>query len=380
MSLVLSEEETMIRDTANDFLSENAGPDMLRKLRDQDDPCGYSKVLWEKMADLGWPSLLIPEEFGGLDFSHTAMGQITQQVGVHLATTPLFSTGILAAEVLKKSKVNKNKEKLLPLIAEGKVKIAVALEEGSRYEPAVINTRLDSSSNGYLLNGNKRNVLDGGLADYLIVVCRHTSKGEHIQGDLGFLILDANKTGIEIKNNMLIDSRMASIVTFNNVEILEDEILKFEQTPELILENLLSTANIYLSAELLGVSQKAFELTIEYLKTRTQFGVKIGSFQALQHRASHLWAEIELCKSIVLKALRALDRNTDDIAKLSSFAKAKTSKISEVATNEGIQMHGGIGMTDEFYMGFYLKRARVAQMLFGDWKYHTDQAATLSGY
>ena len=222
--------------------------------------------------------------------------------------------------------------------------------------------------------------MDGGLADYLIVVCRHTSKGEHIQGDLGFLILDANKTGIEIKNNMLIDSRMASIVTFNNVEILEDEILKFEQTPELILENLLSTANVYLSAELLGVSQKAFELTIEYLKTRTQFGVKIGSFQALQHRASHLWAEIELCKSIVLKALRALDQNSDDIAKLSSFAKAKTSKISEVATNEGIQMHGGIGMTDEFYMGFYLKRARVAQMLFGDWKYHTDQAATLSGY
>ena len=119
---------------------------------------------------------------------------------------------------------------------------------------------------------------------------------------------------------------------------------------------------------------------MQYLKTRSQFGVKIGSFQALQHRAANLWAEIELGKSIVLKALRSLDEIDKDINKIASMAKTKTSKIAENATNEGIQMHGGIGMTDEFYIGFYLKRAKVSQMLFGDWKYHLDRAAYLSGY
>ncbi len=138
--------------------------------------------------------------------------------------------------------------------------------------------------------------------------------------------------------------------------------------------------NAYLAAELLGIAQQTFDTTLQYLKERKQFGVLIGSFQALQHRAAHWWSEVELCKSVVLKALQALDKGDDNSPLLVSIAKAKLCEVSELATNEAIQMHGGIGMTDEYDIGFYIKRARPAAMLFGDYSYHGDRFALLSGY
>ena len=380
MNLVLNEEETMIKDAANDFLVENAGPDHLRNLRDDPDSKGFSVGLWGQMIDLGWPSLLVPEEFGGLDFSHVGMGQIMQQVGCHLATSPLLITGILGVTLLKSSSSNHWKAKILPLIAEGKTKMAIAIDETSRHDPQVIQTKLTPKSGEYVLNGTKLNVVDGQVADSFIVIAKIPSEKPKEPDDICFVIVDSNQKGISVKNNLLIDSRKTSSLIFSDVKVTDKQILKFNESSESILQKLLSTANIYLSAELLGIAEKAFELTMQYLKTRSQFGVKIGSFQALQHRAANLWAEIELGKSIVLKALRSLDEIDKDINKIASMAKAKTSKIAENATNEGIQMHGGIGMTDEFYIGFYLKRAKVSQMLFGDWKYHLDRAAYLSGY
>ncbi|MBQ44475.1 MAG: acyl-CoA dehydrogenase [Porticoccaceae bacterium] len=379
MQLILNEEEQMVRESAQSFLADNAGPSLLREIRDSNNSLGYSDKLWQQMIELGWPSLLIPEQFDGLGFSHVAMGQIMEQAGCHLANSPMFATAVLGVSILSKEGNEQQKSQWLPKIAMGNLTLALALDETARPDPLNIATSVTKSSNGFVLNGNKSMVIDGQFADQLIVVTRSSGKPGDSHG-ISLFLIPRNTPGVEINSTLMMDSRNTANIRFSNVAIGEDQLIGTIDQGMDPLTSALNVANIHLSAELLGIANECLQRTVGYLKDRKQFGVNIGSFQALQHRAASLWSDIELCKSTVIAALRSLDESAADSSLIASIAKVKACKVAQLATNESIQMHGGIGMTDEFDIGFFIKRARIAQMHFGDHRYHLNRYAELSGY
>jgi alkylation response protein AidB-like acyl-CoA dehydrogenase len=225
-------------------------------------------------------------------------------------------------------------------------------------------------------------VLDGHVADKLIVATRTAGETDNENGITLFLV-DSDSPGLEIKRTLMVDNRNSAQVHFDNVKVPSDAMLGGEGNGFIALDRVLDIARIGIAAEMLGSIQEVFDRIIDYLKQREQFGVLIGSFQGLQHRAATMYSEIELCKSIVRAALAALD-NPDldriEIAELASIAKAKLSEVYFLVSNEGVQMHGGIGMTDEFDIGFFIKRARVAQQFLGDATFHRDRYATLKKF
>lgn len=379
MKLVLNEEEQMVRESAAGFLAEHAGADALRELRDSENPLGYSADLWQNMVELGWPGIIVSESDGGLGFSQTGMAQIMEETGRTLASSPLFATAVVGVSLLSKAGTDSQKARLLPAVIAGELTLALALDEAPRHDPAGVAMAATSVDGGYSLNGSKCFVVDGNVADQLIVVARTSGEPGEQQG-LTLFLVPRQATGVDVHRAAMVDSRNAADIRLSDVVVGEDQVVGVVDQGMAILESVLDIANVHLAAELLGIADECFQRTLRYLKERKQFGFPIGSFQALQHRAAILWTEIELCKSIVLKAARALDDSSEDAALLASMAKVKTCRTVELATNEGIQMHGGIGMTDEFDMGFFLKRARVVQMLFGDHRYHLARCARLSGY
>lgn len=379
MALVLNEEQQMLKESAQGFLAEFAPVAELRKQRDAGSETGYADNLWGQMVDMGWAAILVPEAYGGLEFGHVGMGQIVEQTGRTLTASPLFATGILGVTAINKAGSEEQKTELLGAIAGGEITTALAVDETAHHAPAQISMAATKQGSGYSLNGSKRFVADGGTADKLIVAARSSGEAGDMKG-ISLFIVDRTAAGVEVERTATTDGRNYANINFNNVEVAESALLGEEGKGFRALSATLDAGNIFLAAELLGISQESFDRTLQYLKERKQFGVLIGSFQALQHRAADWWSQIELCKSVVLKALQAMDEGDMRMPAMASIAKAKLSEVAELATNEAIQMHAGIGMTDEYEIGFFIKRARPAQTLFGDNSYHTDRFALLNGY
>jgi alkylation response protein AidB-like acyl-CoA dehydrogenase len=379
MSLVLTEDQLMFRDAAKRFAADRAPVAQLRKLRDDNDPTGFSRTVWKEMAELGWAGVLVPQEHGGAEFGHVGAGLIAQEIGRNLSATPLLSSAVLAVTALLKGGSAVQRELLLPAIAGGDLLVALATDERNRHAPHCIGTRSSGGSSRFKLNGRKIHVLDGHVADRLIVTARTSSDVESRDGITLFL-LDAKASGISIIRTPTVDSHNAAVVELRDVAATEADVLGTFDKGAVVLDAVLDTGRAVLAAELLGVAEEAFERTLGYLRDREQFGVKIGTFQALQHRAAHLFCEIELLRSVVLRTLQALDAQEPTAANLVCLAKAKATDVARIATNEAVQMHGGIGMTDEFDIGFFMKRARAAGETFGDYYYHCDRFAQLAGY
>lgn len=375
--LVLTEEQQMLKDTAKRFLQARAPVSELRRLRDERDETGFSRDTWAEMVDMGLAGTLIPESYGGTEFGHVGMGQVFEEAGRNLSASPLFSTAVLGASAINLTGRDEQKQSLLTAIAEGSLITALASDEAARHNPLKVDTQARAQGGGYVVNGRKVFVVDGHVADKLIVSARTGGQPGERDG-ITLLIVDHQAQGVDIQRTMMMDSRNAAVVTFNNAPA--EAVLGTVGEGFDTLQRVLDIGNAQLSAELLGIAQEAFERTVNYLQERKQFGVTIGSFQGLQHRAAHLFSEIELVKSVVLKALQALDAGDAQAPQLVSLAKAKASEVAELATNEGIQMHGGMGMTDEFDIGLFLKRARPVQQLFGDYRYHASRYAALNGY
>ena len=369
----------MLRESAQAFLQQSAGVPLVRKLRDQSSTIGYSEELWTQMAEMGWPAVLIPEQYEGLGFGLAGMGQIMEQAGRTLASSPLFASAVVGASLIEQCGSESQKNQHLQAIAEGRLKLSLAVDEGAHHAPARIRTRAESVDGGYQIQGSKAYVIDGGFADLMIVAARTSGADEDTNG-ISLFLIEPDSEGVEIETTVMVDGRNSAQVRFNQAAVSADAMLGTDGHGYAALMNTLDRANALLAAELLGIAVECFERTNQYLKERKQFGLLIGAFQALQHRAAHLWSEIELGKSVVLHALQALDAGHENGSKLASAAKAKLCEIAELATNEAIQMHGGIGMTDEFDIGFFIKRARAAQMLYGDYHYHADRFASLNGY
>jgi alkylation response protein AidB-like acyl-CoA dehydrogenase len=379
MPLVLNEDQLMFRDAAKRFTAERAPVSQLRKLRDDNDATGFSREVWKEMAEMGWAGVLVPEEHGGVGFGYVGAGLIAEEIGRNLSSTPLLSSAVLAVTALQAGADDAKRSELLPRLASGELLMAVAVDESNRHQPYRINTRAQANGEGYTLTGRKTLVLDGHVAEHMIVTARTSGNPEERAGITLFLI-DTKAPGVSITRRHIVDSRGVATVELRDVKVTAAAVLGKVDDGAALLDAVLDAGRAVLAAELLGVAQESFERTIAYLREREQFGAKIGSFQALQHRAAHLFCEIELTRSVVLRALQALDAQEPNRSTLVSLAKGRASEVARLATNEAVQMHGGIGVTDEFDIGFFMKRARAAAETLGDAYFHTDRFAQLAGY
>jgi alkylation response protein AidB-like acyl-CoA dehydrogenase len=379
VSLVLTEDQESIQRAARAFVQAKLPITQLRALRDRRDPVGFSREAWREMAALGLVGVTIPEAYGGGGLGFAELGLVLEECGRTLAPTPLVSSVALGATALVLAGTSAQKEAHLPAVSAGERILAFAHEEKTRHARFAIATRAEKVAGGWRITGEKTMVADGHVADVLVVVAR-TSGASGERAGVRLFLVPRELPGVHVERLSLIDGRNAARVRFEGVTIPESDVLDDEGEGSKLVDAVLDRAAVALSAEMLGGAIEAFERTVAYLKTRQQFGVPIGSFQALKHRAAQMFCEIELTKSIVLEALRAIDEGRPDRPLLASAAKARATDTFLLVANEAIQMHGGIGVTDELEIGFFLKRARVAEMTFGDAAYHRDRYARGLGY
>jgi alkylation response protein AidB-like acyl-CoA dehydrogenase len=374
MPLYLNDEQTMLRDTAKDFIAEHAPVGHLRSLRDGNDPTGFSRDLWKQFAEMGLNGVLIPEAQGGLGLGHVEAGVVLEEIGRNLSPSPFLATAVAAVEALKGSA---QAEHWFPGIVAGETVAALAIDEGAKHRDRIAMTA-ERSGNGFRLTGAKQFVTHGHIADVLIVAARTAGSPDDAEGVTLFAV-PKDAANLTATPERLADSSLAARIAFEGVEVDADAVIGEVDGGRDPLGRLLRAGRTGAAAELLGVGGGAMDMTVGYLKERKQFGVAIGSFQALQHRAAHLYAEMEVARAAVLKAQQLLDTGAEADAAV-SIAKAMTGMATTLSVQEGIQMHGGIGMTDEYDIGFYMKRARVLAEMFGDVGFHADRLAKAAGY
>lgn len=358
MTFTLNDDQRMLKETARDFFREQAPVARLRKQRDAKKN-GRDPELWAEMAAMGWAGVIVPEEYGGAGLGYMALGAVLEEGGRTLAASPLHSSALVGASALMLAGTDAQKKQWLPKIASGEVIATFAIDETAHHAPAKSRIAFADGK----LSGNKSYVADGHIAHLFIVAAADA-----------LCLVQADAKGLSRLELFTADSRGAADLRFDGVGAE-----KMEGGPP-VIDAILDRARIGLAAEMVGQASQAFEITSEYLKTRKQFGQVIGGFQALQHRAAKLFTDLELTRSCVLAALDALDRDAKSISEYASLAKARASETLHLASNEMVQIHGGIGMTDEHDAGFYLKRARVAEALYGGAAFHRDRYATLLGF
>lgn len=379
MALVLNEDQRLLQESAAGFIAEKAPVSQLRALRDNEDETGYDKAVWKEMAEMGFTAMIVPEDYGGVGFGYVGAGIVAEEMGRTLAASPFFASCVVAAELITSAGTDDQKNDLLPAIASGESIVTAAIDEGGSFAPENCRCKAEKTADGYVLSGYKSFVPEGHVADKIIVLARTSGDAGDTEG-LSLFVVERTASNLIVDRTSMSDSRNWAKLTLENVMVSADALVGAEGEALKALSPALDKACVVLSAEMLGIAKQCFEVTVEYLKERKQFGVLIGSFQSLQHRAAIMFNEIELLKSQVLKALQMADEGHSSLPIVASIAKAKACEVVELATNEAIQMHGGVGMTDEFDIGFYMKRARIIQHLYGNYNYHADRFASLMGY
>jgi alkylation response protein AidB-like acyl-CoA dehydrogenase len=379
MGLILSDDQLILRETARSFLAEKSPIQRMRELRDSEDASGFSRALWMEMAQMGWSGIIFPEEYGGAGMGYGELGVVLEECGRVLAPEPLISTVVLGGNAILLGGSDPQKKDWLPGVCSGDRILAMAFQEGGRHDPYAVATRAVRDGDGYRIDGRKQFVLDAHVADSLIVVTRTSGESGDREG-LTLFAVDAGTEGLGVQRNYMVDGRNAAEVTLEGVFVATDRVLGRIDGGADLLDPVFDRAAIGLSAEMLGTFDEAFERTLAYLKDREQFGVKIGSFQALRHRAADMFVELELARSVVREAFTALDEGRDDVPQMASAAKARCSDVASLISREALQMYGGIGMTDEEEIGLFFKRAKAAELTLGDAIYHRDRYASLRGY
>ena len=379
MALLLTEEQTMLRDSVRGFLADNAPISHLRKLRDSRDADGFSRDLWSRFADMGITGLLVAEQFGGSGLGHVEAGLVMEEIGRNLTPSPFLATSVLVASAISHAGSADQQAAYLPRISAGHLLAAFALDEGAKHRPYGIETSAKRRGNGFVLDGAKGMVIDGHAAALLIVAARTSGAPGDREGVTLFLV-DPKAHGIDIERTVMVDAHNAARINFRDVGVDADAVLGDVDQGGRVLDGVLNIGRAAVAAEMVGVGEEAFGRTLGYLKERKQFGRPIGQFQALQHRSAHLYSELEITRSAVLKALQILDADFDAAGPYVSIAKARAGKSTTLAVQEAVQMHGGMGMTDAFDIGLFMKRARVGQELFGDLNFHAALLAQSKKY
>jgi len=379
MALVLTEEQSMLRDSARGLISDKAPVSHLRYLRDSKDATGFSRELWKEFAEMGFAGLLVGEEFGGSGLGCVEAGVVMEEIGRSLMPSPFLSTAVVAVSALARGRSSAQKSEYLPKISAGHLLASLAIDEGAKHRPYQTELKAVRSGNGFKLNGAKALVVDGHVADLLIVAARTAGSAGESNGVTLFLV-DPKAKGVATERTIMVDAHNAARIDFDNVEVDADHVLGEIDAGFGLLEGVLNIGRGAVASEMVGLSEEVFSRTVNYLKERKQFGKAIGEFQALQHRAAQLYIDIEITRAAVLKALQTLDGNFEHAANAVAVAKARAGTTATRAVQEGVQMHGGMGMTDQFDIGFFMKRARVCEELFGDANYHADQLALMRSY
>ena len=376
MPLYLTEDQDMLRDTAKPFLADAAPVKHLRTLRDTKDETGFSRDLWRQFAEMGFTGIMVPEAHGGLGLGHVEAGIVLEEIGRNLTPSPFLTTAVAAVEALKVSGTLSGQ--WLPKIASGEAVVALAIDEGAKHMPMHTALKAERAGNGFKLTGTKTFVLNGHVADMMIVAARTAGAVGETEGLTLFAVpKDAGQTS---DPRRLLDSSLASNVRFDGVELDADAVIGEVDGGWAVLTKLLDAGRVGAAAEMIGVGTAAMDMTVDYLKQRKQFGKLIGEFQALQHRAAHLYGEMEVARATVLKAQQLVDADDPRAELAVAVAKAKTGKAVRLSVQEGVQMHGGIGMTDEYDIGLYMKRDRALEEFFGDARFHAERVARMNGY
>ena len=375
MPLFLDDDQTALQDTIRDFVAEHAPVSHMRTLRDANDATGFSRDLWKSFAEMGFTGILIGEADGGLGLGHVEAGVVLEEIGRNLSPSPFLATAVAAVAALEDTA---HAARWFPGIVAGETVAALAIDEGAKHRDGVA-LKAERSGNGFKLTGKKQFVTHGHVADLLIVAARTAGSPDDADGVTLFAI-PRDATNLTATPERLADASIAARLEFDGVEVDADAVIGEVDGGRSPLDRLLRAGRTGASAELLGVGGGAMDMTVGYLKERKQFGALIGSFQALQHRAAHLYSEMEVARAAVLKTQQLLDAGSDAADTAVSVAKAMTSLATTLSVQEGVQMHGGIGMTDEYDIGFYMKRARVLAEMFGDANFHADKIARGAGY
>jgi len=350
-----------------------------REMRDGKVEQGFLPETWASMVEMGWTGIIVPEQYGGSELGYLTFGIVLEEIGRHLVASPLFASALAGASAILLGGSGDQMQQYLPGIVEGNQILTLACEEGPRHAPAQVSLEAERRAGGFALGGAKTYVQEGMSATSFIVSARTSGNPGDTQGITLFLV-PADAEGISRTRLSTVDSRGYANLALDNVSVGDDAVLGRVDEGYELLEAILDRARAGTAAEMLGTGAQAFDMTLEYLKTRVQFGRVIGSFQALGHRAADLFSEMELARSCMEAALQAIDAGADDIAEACSLSKAKTGDFIHHMSNQLIQIHGGIGMTDEFDAGFYLKRARALEAAFGNQAYHRDRYARLLGF
>jgi alkylation response protein AidB-like acyl-CoA dehydrogenase len=372
---LLTEDQKMLQDTAAPFLRDEGGPaKQLRHWRDIECKDGFGHGLWKQFGELGLTGICIPESAGGLGLGSTEAALVLEEIGRNLTPSPFLSSAVAAVRALEGTA---HAQRWFPGILAGEAVIALAIDEGPHHAPGQVALGAERQGNGFILSGEKQFVVQGASADMILVAARTSGSGTD---GITLFALEKDAAGLSVENVALADSSKAARLTFDQVALDADSVVGEVDNGWAPLSRALNAGRAGSAAELVGVAAGATALTLDYLKQRQQFGKLIGEFQALQHRAAHLYGEIEIARAAALKAAQLLDSDDPSAALMVSVAKAKAADVAGLAAREGVQMHGGIGMTDEHDIGLYLKRQAVLAPMFGDVRYHRNRVAELSGY
>lgn len=378
MPLYLTDDQSMLQDSARDFISGEAPVSHLREFRDKNCKDGFGHALWKQFGEMGFTGILVSEDDGGLGLGNVEAGIVLEEIGRNLTPSPFLTTSVVGVEALNAAGKDM-RDRWLPGILSGETVLGVAIDESAKHRPENIAMKAERSGNGFKLNGKKQFVIQGASADMLIVAARTGGSAGETDG-LTVFAVEKDAAGMSAESARLVDSAMAAHVEFDNVEVNADAVIGEVDQGWDVLTRMLRAGRVGSAAEAVGVGSGAMDITFDYLKQRKQFGTLIGAFQALQHRAAHLYSEMEIARSAVLKAQQLLDEGNAGAELMVSVAKAKASRATNLAVREGVQMHGGIGMTDEYDIGLYMKRDRALAEFMGDANYHTNRVAEMSGY
>jgi len=375
----LTEEQALLKEQAKSWARDEAPVSKFREMRDSGNEFGFDKATWAGIAEMGWAGVVVPEEFGGVDMGYLTLGVVLEELGRQLTASPLVASGLVGATALVVGGSDAQKKTWLPKIADGSTILTLAVDEGPRHAPSQIALKAEKTDGGFKLSGRKVHVLEGLSADVFIVVARTSGKSGDAAG-ISLFLVEATAKGVSRQRLKTADSRGYATVEFDGVEVSSGALIGDADQGDTVLQATLDRARAGLAAEMLGTAAQSFDMTLDYLKNRVQFGQVIGSFQALGHRAAGLFTEMEMTRSCVEAALQAIDSGADDTPQLCSLAKCKAGDFLHHVSNELIQIHGGIGMTDEFDAGLYLKRARALETTWGNQAFHRDRYATLLGF
>jgi alkylation response protein AidB-like acyl-CoA dehydrogenase len=378
MALYLNDDQKMLQDSAADFMKGEGNVAHLREFRDKNCKDGFSHALWKQFAEMGFSGILIAEDEGGLGLGHVEAGVVLEEIGRNLTPSPFLTTAVAGVEALNAGGKTL-RDKYFSGILSGDSVLALAVDEGAKHRPERISMAATREGNGFKLDGKKQFVVQGGSADMLIVAARTSGSAGDEKG-LTLFAVDTSASGLTRNSVRLVDSAMAAHVEFDGVLVDADAVIGEVDDGSSVMKRMLNAGCSGAAAEILGVGAGAMGITVDYIKGRKQFDQIIGTFQALQHRAAHLYSEMEIARAAVLKAQQLLDEDSPQAEMMVSVAKAKAGKATALSVREGVQMHGGVGMTDEYDIGLYMKRDRALAEFMGDVNYHTNRVAEMHGY